>query len=685
MGILISLLMNAVVAYSAWLLSSRILALKGCIDTGIAWLLLYFAQIVFSELLLGILGILYLPELIVLNVYIMLFVWWIARRRKPHFEIIQLRKHIIEFLDNKVLLLFFSVIAGFGLVKICVNLVNPPFGWDCLNYHFVFPVEWLKNGNLSMPSYIGDDPSPPYYPLNGSLYFLWLMLPLKNVFFADVGQVPFFLLAFLSLYGIARKTGLGKSYAFYVAALFILTPNIFRQIEIAYVDVMLAALFFSSVNFILRLYKTFSLPALICVAVSFGLFLGIKASAIVYGIFPLLCFACIVLRRRKEPHYLPKAIAYVFLFASIAAALGGFSYLRNLLLTGNPLFPADIVIAGKNILKGVVPFANYRNNWTPDDFNLTKLLFHEGMGVQFIIFAFPALMAALPFLIGRIIKKRAREIDFFVISLPLVLWFSFLFFMPQLWVRYLYAFVGSALIAAFYMLATFKNPGRLIKAAVAICVFASMVEISRHAQLLASVALSLLIFYLLHKKWQVTIQVLLMGLAALPLVFYFLNARYDSNEFKNYVSRSRFPKEETEAWLWLNQNTGGHRIAYAGRPDVLPLYGSNFKNEAAYVSVNNVHPVHLHNFIDTKYVWTNDFLVLHKNLEKDGYYRQKPDYYAWLKNLDSGAVDFLVVYSLNQVEGNIFPIEEEWARSHPGQFFLVFGNDSVRIYKVTRN
>jgi hypothetical protein len=36
MGILIVVLMNAVVAYSAWLLSSRILALKGSIDTGIA-------------------------------------------------------------------------------------------------------------------------------------------------------------------------------------------------------------------------------------------------------------------------------------------------------------------------------------------------------------------------------------------------------------------------------------------------------------------------------------------------------------------------------------------------------------------------------------------------------------------------------------------------------------------------
>ncbi len=637
-----------------------------------------------SELLLGISGILYLPQLILLNVCSMLFVWWIARRRKSSFEVTQLRKNIIEFLDNKVLLLFFSIIVGFGLVKICVNLVNPPFGWDCLNYHFVFPVEWLKHGNFFIPSYIGDDPSPPYYPVNGSLYFLWLMLPLKNVFLADLGQAPFFLLAFLSLYGIARKIGLGKGYAFYTAALFILTPNIFRQIEIAYVDVMLAALFFSSINFLLLLYKTFSLPVFICFAVSFGLFLGVKASAVVYGIFPLLCFALIVLGKRREPRYALRVIAYVCLFVAMVVALGGFSYLRNFLLTGNPLFPADIVIAGKHILRGVMPFANYRNNWTSDDFNIAKLLFHEGMGIQFVIFVFPVLVIALPFLIARILKKRAHAIDFFITPLPLVLWFSFLFFMPQLWVRYLYAFVGSAIVAAFYMLKTAKLPEKYIMSAVAICIFASMVEIARHTELLVSIISSLFIFYLLRKKWkwQATKKCLMAALAVLLLVFYFINAYYARNEFKNYALRSRFPKEETGAWLWLNQNTSGDRVAYAGRPDVLPLYGSNFKNEAVYVSVNRIHPVRLHDFIDTKYAWTNDFLALHKNLEKDGYYRQKPDYYAWLKNLDSEAIDFLLVYSLNQVEGNIFPLEEEWARSNPRQFSLVFGNDSVRIYKL---
>lgn len=682
MGIIISLLMNAAVAYTAWLLVSRVLAIKGCVDIGTAWFLLYFSQIVLSELLPGIFGILRLPNVILFNVFILLFVWLIARRTKPSFEIKNAKRSIFEFLNSKLILLFFSVIAGFSLVKIYINLVNPPFGWDCFNYHFVFPVEWFKQGNLCIPISIADDPSAPYYPINGSLYFLWLMMPFKNVFLADLGQVPFFLLAFLSLYGIARKIGIGKNYSFYAAALFIFTPNIFRQMEIAYVDVMLAALFFSSINFLLLFYEAFTLSSLVCFSLSFGLFLGIKTSAIVYGVFPFIFFVIIIFKGIKKVSYFKKRTAYLGLFFFITAVLGGFSYIRSLALTGNPLFPADIAVLGKNIFKGVMPFSGYRSEWTSDKFNLARLLFHEGMGLQFIVFVFPSLFAGVPFLLHKVFKKHLRLKDLFIVLLPLFLWFSFLFLMPQLWVRYLYVFVGPALILSFYMLETVKAPAKIVKAVVFICLAASMFEVSRHIELVASIVLSVFIFYLLSKKIWGDRKIWM----ALALAFFFslhvFNIDYSRNEFKNYLLKCRFPQEEREAWFWLSQNTDGSKIAYAGRPDVLPLYGSNFKNDVLYVSVNKVHPVKLHDFLGAKYVYTKDYLALHKNLEKDGHYREKPDYHAWLKNMRSEDVDLLLIYSLNRVEGDVFPIEEEWARNNPQVFSLVFSNNSVRIYKV---
>ena len=73
----------------------------------------------------------------------------------------------------------------------------------------------MKHKNLANPITINDDLGPSYYPINGSLIYLWGMYPLKNVFLADLGQIPFFVISFIALYGICRKFNISREYSFY--------------------------------------------------------------------------------------------------------------------------------------------------------------------------------------------------------------------------------------------------------------------------------------------------------------------------------------------------------------------------------------------------------------------------------------------------------------------------------------
>jgi len=238
---IILFLMNFAAIYSSFVLTRAIFKFKSRIDEILAAFLLYFTQIVLILEVLGIFGALSLEN--VLTVVLLFFIGAFLFKK---FSKLSLNRTfgtggVFENIniDSGTVKFCLAVIFGFGLVKIAINLFNPPFGWDNLNYHFTFPVEWMKNHNLESPISISGDPSVSYYPINGSLFFLWFILPLRNVFLADLGQLPFFIAAFFAVVSIGNKLGLSNKHSFLAAVLFSLIPNYFKQLQIAYIDIRL--------------------------------------------------------------------------------------------------------------------------------------------------------------------------------------------------------------------------------------------------------------------------------------------------------------------------------------------------------------------------------------------------------------------------------------------------------------
>lgn len=123
------------------------------------------------------------------------------------------------------------------------------------------------------------------------------------------------------------------------------------------------------------------------------------------------------------------------------------------------------------------------------------------------------------------------------------------------------------------------------------------------------------------------------------------------------------------SFRWFNTETGkGARVAYTGRPDFYPLYGSGLKNRVTYVSVNakEVTPYN----------------------KPDGLFRKARDFYAWRNNLKKEGIEYLFVM-LSSAENREhkdtlrFAIEDEWAAAHPEDFKLVFSNSLAHIYKIS--
>ncbi len=679
--------LNLIVGASAFLLNYRILRFRNFIDSLLSLFILYFSQIVLTELFLGIMGRLFIQNAILLNLIIFLAIWSLTRNKESSFCFKFTKERLSRLLGNKIILFAAAIILAFVSVKIIINLVNPPFGWDNLNYHFTFPVEWLKHGNLDNPITISDDFFPTYYPINGSLFFLWLIFPFKSVFLADLGQIPFFVLAFLSTYSISKKIGLNKDFSLFAAVLFLLIPNFFKQLQIAYVDVMVASLFLVCLNYLISLYQEFSNNNLLLFSMSLGLLLGIKTVALPYSMLLFLPFALLFLKHSNK-------YSLFIISILIIIALGGFSYLRNFIETRNPFYPLDVKLFGRSIFRGVIDLATYKSHFKIEDYRLAKLLFHEGLGVQTILFVLPAIFLALPV---TLIKKRKMPgfvLTYFLI-LPVLLYLVYRYIIPLPNTRYLYPLLGTGMIIGFYTVGILGMPRRFINILVVICLLASLPELAKRQELITSVTLTFLLFFLLlpfikyiEQKWLIKKRLFIY----LPLVFIvsvlaLLEKDYVNNEYSRYtnmVKYSGFWPDATRAWDWLNRNTQGNNIAYIGRPVPFPLYGTNFKNNVYYVSVNKTEPARIHYFPKSHYHWGYDFLSLHKNLEAEGNYRADADYSVWLDNLNRRNTDYLFIYSLHQTKDIEFPLEDAWAKANPGKFSPVFANETIHIYKITR-
>ena len=675
-------IMNMFVCLSAYFGAFYILRIKNTLDRLLSVFILFLAQVAFTETALGIMEKLYLDKLIFLNLAIFALVILFVEIRgckKVQSQIVPNPWQVQDRFSRFVL----SVLCGFVLIRLVNNIINPPLGWDSLNYHFTFPVEWLKHGNLSTPITICDDPTPTYYPINGGLFYLWLIFPFKSVFLANIGQFPFFFFAFIAVYNIGLKTGLDEKMAFIAAALFSVVPNYFRQLEFGYSDIMVASLFLIALNFLLSLENEFKLKNLLLASISLGLLLGTKTVSLPYACV-LFIFMAIIFGGQIFKRNIKIVFGYFFTLVLFLFIFGGFGYIRNFLLTGNPLYPLDFKVFGKTVFNGVMAATTYRAHWSQYDYNLSKLFFHEGMGLQFIILFIPGILLALP--VAFIKERRILTIKkVFIYLLPILLYLVFRYLIPQLWVRFLYPFLGVSAIVALHTMRNLKIPKKVIKILSLICILASFPEMARQLPLINSLILSSVVYLSILLTLQSKVRPSKLGIIIAALIIItvlnFVWIRYEKEEYPRYVTKTRYWPEATLGWKWLNENTESDKIAYTGRPVPFPLYGTNFKNDVYYVSINKLDP-QLHNYKNGRLDWNKDFHSIHTVLSREGNYRSGADYQAWLDNLRKKNTSYLFVYVLHETQD--FPIEDEWAKKNPKLFAPVFLNKGVHIYKFLK-
>ncbi len=629
------------------------------------------------------------------------------------------------------LVLWPAVVLGMQSLLMAVKVVS-----DGPIYHLYFAIRWWKEGSLIfVPAPFGEN-AATYFPANGDLWFTWLITTFGSDHPARVGQVPFLGLAGLSAFGIATRLGAGRNSAMIASCWFVsLVPLLLFTFE-PNVDTIFVANYLAAVYFLLRSLTGLSGPSgPLLAGLAAGLALGTKPVGLVF-VAPLLLLALIGLWLSSGPRReVLKASALLTLGTILTSA---FWYLRNTLITGNPLYPLHVTLLGFTVFPGCYDATAMRASIYYMPVTAWRALVDTLLAVvdpRFLLFWFPAILG------GWAWGSRSRGVRD----------------------RWVWAMAGLALlnIALYWIFVPYRTQQRFMLHAFGLAAtpLARMFDRSRALRISATILLALHV--LTAETWPFAareqdipwdlesfipnvvppplpvvrlIEKIIEGKEVMPavnglLIYLAMGAcavmtvwslSREGRPFHRKSVRGAIlvvatsglvglatlasgvvgadPRQHhypsypdfLAGWLQLEarSGTGGTRVAYAGTNIPYYLFGTHLRNDVRYVNVDHHVNWLLHDYqraaqAQGKPLWPNS---------RPGWDRIQPSYQDWLENLRSNRISLLVVTVVNSGEGshNVadaekFPIERRWADSHPDDFEILYGAaERDRFFRLYR-
>ncbi len=358
--------------------------------------------------------------------------------------------------DNKykylAALTLIAVIALLVFIEIVLAL-TPPIARDVLIHHLAIPKLWLRHGGFYDISWAEFS----YYPMNVDLLYL-IPLYFGNDIIPNFIHMSFGIGTACLIYFYLQNK-LGRLAGLLGALIFISTPIIVRMSTTAYVDLGLVFFTTTSVLAFIRWrdgkYKEYRWLFISSIAMGFAL--GTKYNALIVWFFLSLAIVFVYSRDTGSQW---KAIKYGAFFFIISLIIFSPWLIKNMILTGNPLYPLLKNVFNSNMANNSGTYSMVSGDSYMGMFKMRELLYGENIWEILLIpirFFFqgqdnsiryfdgvlnPILILAVPFaFINR--KANADKMIFLFFSLFLIL---AAFFLDQLRIRYFLSVVPFLVI-----------------------------------------------------------------------------------------------------------------------------------------------------------------------------------------------------------------------------------------------
>lgn len=237
----------------------------------------------------------------------------------------------------------------------CLAGLFPLFAYDSIRYHVAAAGCWIQQGH------IGFVETPSIFintlPKNSEVLQMIALLLSRSDRFLDLIQLPFWILACVSVSNLSRHAGADERGAWLAAVLVFFTPMALCQCTTTYVDVVSAGLFLMSLDLIAAGCASDDFRAgarwTLLSGLAAGLMVGTKTDAIprvlLLAAYPVL----------GSPGGIRNRVMHAGVFLAGTAALGSYWYVDSWIRYGNPVYPLGIAFGGRTLFPGLQVSAEF--------------------------------------------------------------------------------------------------------------------------------------------------------------------------------------------------------------------------------------------------------------------------------------------------------------------------------------
>jgi hypothetical protein len=549
-------------------------------------------------------------------------------------------------------------------------------GPDDESYHLAAMAVWHRFGDLRMIKFEMGDTSTTFYPVGSEVWSWVLLAPFRD---SDVlarwAQLPFAVASIVATAAIGRRLGLPLRSALMAAILFAAIRRSFPVLAFTAGNDHSNSFFtLAAIDATLALVAQPAAGVAVYAGAALGLLLGTKYIGLLFAPAILAVLALAGLGRRwasKPGERLPlRALAGLAVVMAVAGAVaGGYTYLRNWVTAGNPIFPAPLSLFGHSIFPGWQGVDLESRKSAPEfQIDLWKFLLdrRDLLGALFPYTLLPAALAAPLVALWR--RRGEWRRDALVLLLPVLFFLEFLYLMgDHRDMRYFLPGVALAAVAFAWLV---EQAGPRAAAPIRILVLLVLTfHVARKLDLGANVAVVVPLAFIAlgwlavrhaprlaailarpaPRQWLAVGAAAVVVLAALPL----------GAMVTKFQEEKLFERPPALA-LERMAGPGGAAVAYVGLNKPYPFFGSRLQNDVRIVPRQG-------ELDDQYYQWGG---TVEFPYEGD-------DYVRWRRRLDALGAGFVVVHRSPSENP-----EREWMAGRPRAFRLEFFDTETEVWRV---
>ncbi len=576
----------------------------------ISTFVLFYAQVISTEFILGMLSLLTRLNLVLLNVLIATVIFLLVRQKygsnvysRYIRDFIRIGKGWIRGIKEDGWFLALLILAlGIGAWVMFLGLLFPVIDVDGNAYHMTFIINAIQTHSIaSLPTSI---PWLAGYPKGGELIQMWNVIVPYNEALADLAQLPFLVLGVVSLYELALRVGVNKRDAKFGSLLLVFLPIVINQAKTTYVDIIFCSLFLAALAMSVR--KKPSNLDLVLIGIIFSLLISVKSTGLllVAATLPFLLLNIVTFKKRKLVLSYKK-YGTRLLLVGLPMIFGFYWYVKNFVTYKTPLYPFGLQALGFQIFPGqsfnefiAHAFSNFsvmpegslqrlwfvwteQKDWFGCLYNYDSTF--SGLGPIWFVLLLPSI------LVGIIIAVKKR--NYLFLALSTVLLVVFMAYPANYYTRYI-IFIVAVGILAFGLVCSYLGDG------------------ARTVARLVAVLLVINVIATTFTLCNFTPKV--------------IRDQLNSDRAHNPRGSVAYQNSIGTAYLFIqNRVQPGEKVAYDSSPYyVYPLWRSDYSNKVLYIQAKD--STEWYSKVKTqgvRYIFTSNSSKEHKWIQRDNAYK----------------------------------------------------------------